>query len=150
MTLLAALFHNSYDKAVEMLEYWTEHYSEWERNQSTKSISKKKFLEEVKFGNLTAKLIYTNMKGRPTDDRYYSLTKTKGRGSVDILRDGYAAAIFYVDITPSFLILYTGERLKIFSPGYRLYNETELACVTDWEKQCDRKAEWVDSISDGS
>lgn len=142
--------YNTFEKAVEMLHYWTEHYQDWISLQSMKGLSKKKFLEEVKEGNLTARLTYTNMKGRPTDDCLYPLTKTKGRGSVDIVRDDKISAIFNIDSLPSFLMVYTGDKLKIFSSGYRLYNEKEIQCVTDWEKHRDRKAEWIDAISDGS
>lgn len=140
----------SYDKAVEMLEYWTRHYSEWSKNQSAKELSKNKFLDEVKSGNLMAKLIHSDWNWKPKDEHFYPLAKIKGRGSVDIVRNNMPSAIFYIDSLSSCQMIYTGDKLKIFSAGYILYNEKEITCIMDWEKKRDREAEWADLISDGS
>lgn len=133
---------NSYDKAVAMLEYWTRHYSEWSENQSTKGLSKNKFLEEVKSGNLTARLVHSSRNCKPMDEHFYPLAKIKGRGSVDIVRDNMPSAIFHIDSLPSCLMVYNGDKLKIFSAGYRLYNEKEMACIMDWGKQRDGSQEF--------
>lgn len=138
-----------FNEAVDAAKYWEKHINEWTNRQKQKGWSKKYFMDNVKSNNMQGKKIFTTMKDKKLDEEFYPIKKLERRGCVDIVRNNCPSAIFYVDM-PAILMLYTENNLKIFNPGFRLWNEKERKCIEDWEKQRDRMAEYVDAISDGS
>lgn len=140
----------SYDGAMRRIRKWEMDYLSWLRKHTEKGLSKKKLIDEVKTGKLQAKKIFSYMKGSPCDTEFLPLVKTKGVGSVDIIRDNRPSAVFYIDSISSKNLLYTGKQLTVFKHGYRIWNEKERECMVEWEKNRDLKEEHIDRMSDSS
>lgn len=140
----------SYDGAIRKIRQCEMDYLSWLKKHTEKGLSKKKLVDEVKTDKLQAKKIFSSMKGSSCDTEFLPLVKTKGVGSVDIIRDNRPSALFYIDSISSKRLLYTGKHLTLFNSAYRLWNEKERECMTEWEKNRNRKAEHIDLISDSS
>ena len=125
-------------------------YIQWRDMQNTRGLPKKQFISDVMGGKMMARRTFCRMSSHNVDNKFYPLVKTKGKGSIDIDRDGDASVVFYLDSMKSCLLYYSGEKLVIYNGGYRLYNEEETKCVVDWEKMRDYKEEMLDVMTDGS
>lgn len=114
-----------------------------------KGMPKSKFINDVKTNKLQAKLVSCGMKGREMDTEFHPLVKRKGVGSIDIYRvgSGYSALFYINDMTMAWMV-YTGTELLIYKFGLRIYNENEIAVLSQWETMRDRKAEMLDVMTD--
>ena len=137
----------NYVAAENKLETWQ---PEFKQPQDCIKMSKEHFVENVKKGNVKAKLVYGHRQNTPDED-FCKFVKRKGYGSIDIYRPGRGySAVFYIKETSSNLLFITSTELYVFSPAYRMYNDNEAETVTLWEKMRDPKAEMLDAMTDGS
>jgi len=142
------IYINSYDEAMQKARYWDEWYAQWTEEHEFKGLSRTQFIKDVTDGKLKAKLIFSPH-GK-NDNEFHPLVKRKGIGSVDIYRNNKYSSIFYIKDTAAVQTVYTGNHLHVYNPALRIYNETELKVLEEWEGMRDLQAEYVDAISDGS
>lgn len=62
-------------------------------------------------------------------DRFANWRKVDKANTVDLIIEGS-----HLSIPKASLLEYTEDRIKIYSPGYRDYNETEKKAVEEWNK----------------
>lgn len=125
-------------------------WQRWVAMQTEKGLPKKQLVDDVKNHQMTACQTFTGLKGRVPDTAFHPLVKTKGRGSVDIVRDGKPSVLFYLNSMPANLMRYTGDELVIYINGFRLCDNNEMECLLEWEKRRDKQAERLDSMTDSS
>ena len=139
---------NSYDEAMQKAQYWDKNYQSWTEGHEFKGLPRTQFIKEVMDGKLKAKLI-VSPHGK-NDNDFHPLVKRPGIGSVEVRRGDDYSYIFYIKDTAATQTVYTGTHLHVYCPAFRIYNETELKVLEEWEGMRDHKAEYIDAISDGS
>ena len=139
----------SFDEAIKEAEAVDREYARWLVEHTFKGMPKSKFINDVKANKLQAKLVSCSMKGREMDTEYYPLVKRKGVGSIDVYRAGNGySALFYINDMTMARMVYTDTELLIYKSGLRIYNENEIAVLSQWETMRDRKAEMLDVMTD--
>lgn len=144
------IYPKLYDLATAKRIADTFNLQQWLDMQSAKGFTKKQLLADISNNQIKACKSFTLMKGQQADTEFYPVLKVKGRGCIDIIRNGKPSVLFYPATQPANLIRYTGDELVLYLGGYRMCNQAELDCQLQWERLRDKQVERLDAMTDGS